>query len=234
MKKWYIVSCSVYYKSNVPYDFLYTDYIRFFESFGMDIIPVLSSSGNVYKYFKRLDIGGIILTGGNDITPEFRGAKPSRYINSPSPERDFQESRLLGIAVKLKIPVLGICRGMQFINCYFGGTLIDDIKLFEKNAGEHIGKSHLVSIVDKSCQELFGRNEIRVNSYHHQGMKAKEVGQGLKVWAIGKDDIVEAIFHEKYPIAGIQWHPERKGCARNVNELLLRSFVNRTIFWKKR
>ena len=232
MKKWYIVSCSVSNTSNAQADSLYLDYTQFFNKCGISIVPLSNVAQDVAPYFNDLKIKGVIFTGGNDLGARLTGEKDTAYIVNASPARDRQETRLIDIAVKKRIPVLGICRGMQFINCYFGGRLTRDIRTFIPGAVNHIRASHELDISDKKWRSMFGNRKIIVNSYHHQGVTEEQTADDLEIIAVSKGDgIVEALCHKYYPIAGIQWHPERSGCASMVNEIIMDSFIKCTGYW---
>ena len=103
-----------------------------------------------------------------------------------------------------KKPVLGICRGLQVLNVFFGGTLIQDLPGHSQAAGRD--RLHRVRTAPSPLQDLFGETLV-VNSAHHQA--ADRLGQGLRAvqWAI--DGTVEAVIHQSLPVWGVQWHPER-------------------------
>src|SRR5699024_10192747 len=111
------------------------------------------------------------------------------------------------------IPVLGVCRGFQLINIYFGGSLYEDLpSQFSKEISHRNGKNGFTShnIILESNSRLFGLVEEEnwtVNSYHHQGVK--DLGQGLLVSARSDDGLIEAFENPSYKyLCGFQWHPE--------------------------
>lgn len=136
--------------------------------------------------------------------------------------RDKLEFSLLKKALNEEWPVLGICRGAQLINVYFGGSLYQDISHF------YVEQPQLHSILPRSTiaiepfSRLFGilkRHYTRVNSLHHQSIK--KLGQGLRVVASEKNGLVEAIEHmEKKFVIGVQWHPEFQPFHSPQRELL--------------
>lgn len=125
-------------------------------------------------------------------------------------DRDRLELGLLAQAVAQGVPVLGICRGGQLINIYFGGSLHQDIAGFyiEHPALRTIRARKLVEIEPLSrLADLTEKRWLRVNSLHHQSVK--RVGQGLRVVARELSGIVQAIEHTTLPfVIGVQWHPE--------------------------
>ena len=171
-----------------------------------------------YKNYQRMveEVGGtlqfggsakncdlLILPGGGDMEPWRYGTNNCGAYNL-DPARDAVELELLSYFVQTEKPVLGICRGLQVINVFFGGTLIQDIPGHSTIDG--IDRCHMVRTEDWSLRRLWGDTMI-VNSAHHQAID--RVGRGLKVIQRAPDGIVEAIRHEKLPVWAVQWHPER-------------------------
>ncbi len=149
---------------------------------------------------------GLLLTGGGDVDPAYFGEQirfPTLHLNA---ERDTYEMKLIEEFYKANKPIFGICRGMQLINVYFGGTLFQDI---ENGLGlYHREKRHRVITSSNSIlRKSYGRH-ILTNSFHHQAIKT--VANEFSVSAICDDDgIIEAIEHHELNIFGVQWHPER-------------------------
>lgn len=146
----------------------------------------------------------LLLSGGVDVSPLRYGGENPGLCGEISPERDELEWLWLDVFVKRKKPVLGICRGIQVINVYFGGSLWQDLPT--QKGTMHRNVNHKIvcrenSILDK----LFGR-EFSINSFHHQSVL--ELGEGLIATAYS-EDVVEAIEHRTLPIFGVQFHPER-------------------------
>lgn len=198
-------------------DALEENYTKYFEKVGLDLIPISNFKKNLSLYSNIL-IERIILSGGNNIGESYK--------------RDKTEKGLLDMAINKKIPVLGICRGMQFINLYFGGGLIKNIKTEIGNNINHVAATHSIKIVDDKTAEFLG-DEINVNSYHNQGINSNNLSSLLKKFAQADDGIIEGIYHPSLPIAGIQWHPERKNFDDKLNRKLIESFLNQTLFWKR-
>lgn len=214
----FAISCNIKRYHNSPGDFLYNDYIQFFEEKGINILPVSNASKSIELYFNRFKVEGLILTGGNDLGSE--------------PARDLQEELLLSLAIELKLPVFGICRGMQFINYYFGGGFPIDIVATDKNIEDHVVSNHEVKIVDSKWKNLIGKHRVNTNSFHRQGLIMDQLSKELKVLAISESSgLVEALCHKKYPIVGIQWHPERKSPDNQVNDIIMKSLKDKSCYW---
>jgi putative glutamine amidotransferase len=125
-------------------------------------------------------------------------------------DRDQLEGELLALAVERDMPVLGICRGSQFLNVHFGGTLHQDIEEFyvEELKRDSVWPRKKVLIEpDTHLAVILGCDECRVNSLHNQA--ADTLGEGLRVVARDRDGVVQAIEHEHHTfVVGVQWHPE--------------------------
>ncbi|MDL2310762.1 gamma-glutamyl-gamma-aminobutyrate hydrolase family protein [Peptostreptococcaceae bacterium OttesenSCG-928-C18] len=183
------------------------------ESGGIPIImPQVLEKDILDEYIEMVD--GLILVGGSDISPYLYNEGPNRFLDSTSPIRDEIEMYLLEKAVDKNIPLLGVCRGMQLMNIFFGGTLYqdiysqcDDVFNHSDRDGKRVIYYHKIDIVKNSrLYEIYG-SELVVNTFHHQAIK--DVGNGFKVTAKTDDGVIEAIEYEKdHFIMGIQFHPE--------------------------
>ena len=120
---------------------------------------------------------------------------------------------------------------MQFINVFFKGGIIQDIKA--KTGISHIGINHSVRIIGDRASEFFNKKEFMVNSYHKQGIDKNSLSAELKPFAISEDGIIEGVYHPRHAIAGVQWHPERKSQNEEFNKSIINAFLNRELFWKK-
>ena len=173
---------------------------------------------------------GIILTGGEDINPNLYGHP--EYIDicgKINHKRDTIERKLFDFALKKKIPLLGICRGMQMTNVALGGTLIPDIPTYIGKEVSHRGSGkteHLVNIKNKE-NRLFpaAKDSFTVNSNHHQCID--KLAKGLTIIAKSKDGVIEAVSYDKFLhtyLVAVQFHPERmKGSA--ISKLIKQQFI---------
>ncbi len=154
------------------------------------------------------DYEGLILCGGSDINPALYGEEinGSRRIDN---ERDKSELALLDAFVKAGKPVMGICRGMQMINVYFGGSLYQHLDTADSHYLQQGGDSvHEVTAINGSTASLLYGDVFCVNSRHHQSVKV--LGKELFVTMISKvDNVIEGIEHARFPVIATQWHPER-------------------------
>ncbi len=200
-------------------DVLEQAYLHYFESKGLKLL-IIPNEGDVDYYFEHFPIERVILSGGNDVDPQMYGEIRTEGM-SIAPERDKTEKRMIELALQKNIPILGICRGMEFLNVYFGGKLITLKNVFGE--GAHLpGKGHSLHILEN--QEILGK-EVMVNSFHNQGLTEKELSPQLQVFVATDEGIVEGFYHASLPIVGVQWHPERKSPDEEFNEKLIRAFV---------
>ena len=162
---------------------------------------------------------GFILTGGIDVHPSFYNGN-IEYNNSPDrfqPDRDHFEERIYRYSQEHKLPVLGICRGMQLVNVLQGGKLIQDLDNGnERHRKEESDKEHgIVATKDSLLSVVAGSDAGRVNSAHHQAIDPNAIGENLKVNAYDDNDekIIEGLeFADKTGqgfMLCVQWHPER-------------------------
>jgi len=164
------------------------------------------------------DYNGILFCGGEDVDPSFYGEEKQHLSVHEYRPRDEFEFALLDRALARRLPILGICRGVQMINVGFGGSLYQDMKEDAEPQFEHRqteeGKTRqeathsvLVTDADSSLGAIV-HGTCRVNSLHHQAVK--RVGHGLKVTARSEDGFVEAVeAADEYPfLMAVQWHPE--------------------------
>jgi putative glutamine amidotransferase len=195
------------------------------------VIPVGTSTNDLPNCLDRVD--GIMLSGGGDISIERFNGAPHPRVYGVEPERDELELKLLNYALKRDMPLLAICRGVQVLNIAFGGDLYTHIQDQKEQSLKHDWfpkfprdkLAHTVRLQPGSqLHQIFGQDEIRVNSLHHQGIN--RVGKGLKATAFAPDGVVEGLEVQGVRFAlGVQWHPE---CLPNDPGMqkLFRAFVN--------
>lgn len=168
---------------------------------------------------------GLLLPGGDDIDPSRYGAQRHEKCGKSSALRDEAEWKMLEAFLPTGKPILGICRGCQFLNIYLGGTLhqhIDGHSDFKTRAKG----CHSVQITpDSVMANILPAPEIRVNSLHHQA--AANLGKGLIVSARAEDGTVEAIELAGHPFCvAVQWHPEHLSQTRPDQQKLFDHFIS--------
>lgn len=164
----------------------------------------------------RLD--GLVVAGGPDVDPACYGAERSPRTGPPAPERDAWELALIGAALAARVPLLGICRGMQLLNVARGGTLVQHLDGHAELVGVFGG--HPVKPVPGTLYAGIVPEEVTVPTYHHQAVE--RLGAGLAPSAHAADGTVEAV--ELPPregwVLGVQWHPEMGDDTRVMRALV--------------
>ena len=173
------------------------------------VLPLEMTEEDADRIVEACD--GFLFTGGQDVTPELYGVKNALSIIS-SPERDKLETLLLSKALQSDKAILGICRGLQLINVFLGGTLWQDLpsqhpsEIIHRQGKPYGIPTHKV-MLNSSLRTLLGKEIIEVNTLHHQA--AKDLGSGLTTMAVAPDGIVEAVqMAGKRFVWAVQWHPE--------------------------
>ncbi len=149
---------------------------------------------------------GLLLPGGADIDPA-RFRQPLCGSRNIHPELDDAQFALLDAFLKTGRPILGICKGHQILNVYFGGDLIQDLQNpapHQANPDDQVHRTHAEA--DSWLARLYG-TDFAVNSSHHQAVCRP--GRGFHVIQRSDDGVIEAIAHESRPLLSVQWHPER-------------------------
>jgi putative glutamine amidotransferase len=165
----------------------------FIKQLELPLVPVgvFNNIEYVREILAEFSVAGVILSGGNDV--------------AESVSRDNVEEALLEFAIRYRIPVLGVCRGMQVIGRYFGCSIC------RCDPEKHIGSRHGLVVNPQPFPSYLPENPPSlVNSYHSYTLMDFIEQRGLRCFARSDDDVVEGVFHSQLPIVGIAWHPERE------------------------
>ena len=194
------------------------------------LIPSTGDRQVIREYVERVQ--GILLPGSpTDIDPARYSATPHAKLGRLYPEREATDFAILDIAEQTDQPVLGICFGVQSINVYRGGSLVQDIPSVipdHQTHDEDDGKAparHMIHIPEDSfIARLAGRSEVEVNSYHHQSVQSP--GRNLRPVAFAPDGVIEAVEDTTGRfVIGVQWHPERGWKDDPFSQALFTSFI---------
>jgi putative glutamine amidotransferase len=191
---------------------------------------------------KLENCSGLLLTGGEDVHPQFYG-KPEEVKNCSEIDihRDSLEIALIKKALSLKMPILGICRGEQIMNVVLGGTLIEDIPTYFlghnkvsviHQCKDYLNCYHSVTVVPHTLiRSIMKSDSGYVSSNHHQAIE--NLGQGLRRNAMSGDKLTEGIEWEnpdnKSFLIGVQWHPERMDIQSDYSGKLLHAFLDQVV-----
>ncbi|MED5578831.1 MAG: gamma-glutamyl-gamma-aminobutyrate hydrolase family protein [Nitrospinota bacterium] len=176
------------------------------------LLPSMTEENLTSDFVKNLD-GLVVSGGGHDIDPLSYDEERHAKCAPSNAKRENFEISLIKEAMKLDMPILGICGGMQAINVAAGGTLFQDIPSFFDNSIQHKPDEestysfHTIKIKSSMLEEIFSSSSELVNSHHHQSVK--KVPESFRVNAFSSDGVIEGIESiENSFVLGVQWHPE--------------------------
>ena len=176
------------------------------------VLPLTEDEGELEQLVGLC--GGFLFTGGHDVSPALYHEDPLEGLVDCCPKRDAMEGTILRIALERDLPVLGICRGIQFINAFLGGSLYQDLpsqhpsEVNHHQAPPYDAPAHAVALVDGTpLRSCLGVERLPVNSYHHQAVR--RLAPGLEAMACAPDGLIEAAcLPGKRFLWAVQWHPE--------------------------
>ena len=197
------------------------------------LLPVTDDVGAYETIFPHMD--GFLLTGGKDIDPvRYGDTEDDPSVTDHLPGREGLEHLILCYSDEFDVPIMGICRGMQMLNVFYGGSLHLDLATQTKQQTHFANHfqtlpfsepSHHVTLEPRgSLARILQTHSTQVNSMHHQGIF--ELAPELRAAAYDDQGLIEAIEHPDKPFTiGVQWHPEFLG-TRNSMNLLFERFVD--------
>lgn len=193
------------------------------------IFPLTADEQDLGRLMDICD--GFLFTGGHDVSPDIYGEKPLEGFVDICEKRDEMETVVLKYAIEADKPILGICRGIQFINAFLGGSLYQDIPVQYPSGVTHHQMppydrpAHKVTVIkDSPLYHSLKTDKLSVNSYHHQAVK--EMAPGLVTMAVSPDGIVEALYKpDQHFLWAVQWHPEFSFRSDDYSQKIFNAFV---------
>lgn len=176
---------------------------------GMPVVIATGEPSDAADVLDRFD--ALVIPGGGDMDPATYGAVPAtEHLYGIRPDADAFEIALVQAAAARRLPLLGICRGLQVVNVAFGGSLRQHLEDHPKDlVGRAFAGHYRTSIRQGSrLERIVGGNEILVNSLHHQGID--RLGPAVGITATARDGVIEAIeaINPQWDMVAVQWHPE--------------------------
>jgi len=205
-------------------DGLAQDWARFIEKLEYTPIFIPNSLLKVNEFLSNLSLDMIILTGGGVGPVQLETA--TKDIQN---KRNFTEKALIEYSVANQTPLLGVCRGFQLINTFFGGTFTQGLTGTEQISVNHVATEHKVFFVEQDWSDLIKADQIQVNSFHDDGILVSQLAGCLDITAVSDEEssLVEGFRHKFLPISGIQWHPERSDTSLEFDRLLIKKMISR-------
>ena len=226
-----LFSCQQQQKKTIILSKASSNYVKWIEDENVIILDAYTIK-NTDSILALAD--GIILTGGEDINPlQYNDTINFAVCGDINYERDTLERKLFDFAFKNKLPLIGVCRGMQMMNVASGGTLYGDIPTEIGTTVVHRNNGEVMHEIALSCENIKYINLIfpllkdtfLVNSWHHQGLK--DISQNLNVIARSYDGLPEAVVMNDsvHPfMIAVQFHPERLGKDNIIHRTIRESF----------
>lgn len=190
-----------------PRDSISHDWIQCLDAWGMQPVLIPNAVSDLARYLETAELNLLILTGGDSI--------------GDTPLRDRSETILARAASEMRLPLLGVCRGMQLM-CEIAGGETEEIE-------GHVANDHEVRIME-SLRRIYGR-VCTVNSYHNLGIRRDRLGAGYLLAAEDGQGFAEAMVHAELPHAAIMWHPERDS-EKGDDRALIESMIESGAFWR--
>ena len=193
------------------YNAISDSWLEYFDKIKLDPILFTDKIKNPVTLFNKINCSALILLNGEDNKLKI---KNNKFLSGSN--RDFVEYKLVKNCIKKKLPILGICRGHQFLNVFFGGKL--------KKTKKHVNVKHKIDIIDQDFIKKFNSFDLEVNSFHENCIYIKDLSKFLVPWAV-IDNTVEGFYNYQYKIFSIMWHPERRKNFNQIEANIIKKFL---------
>lgn len=194
------ITCRYIYEDGIEKQFVNSAYLEYVAkaNFTPIILPINQDNSKLYEICDCF-----LITGGNDLKGTIYSDNDD-YCYNIDPRMDKLDKEVIEYALANNKPLLGICRGLQSLNVFLGGTLVKDLK--DKSHNKQESNQKLILTKEGSFFKNFLDEEIMINSYHHQGID--KLAPSL-IGAAMSNGLIEAIEHKSKMLFAVQWHPER-------------------------
>lgn len=191
-------------------------------------IPTLLLPSTDEEYINTVcqSFDGFLFCGGDDIDPKYYGEEKSPDIGDISPMRDEFEEKLFRAAYATQKPIMGVCRGLQVINVFMGGSLVQHMEGHRDKEGNRPNTHNVTLIEGSPLIEITGEQGFTVNSFHHQAINS--LSKKLVADAYSSSDGYVEAFHEEGHkfLYAFQWHPELMYQTSEISQKIFKSFVD--------
>lgn len=206
-------------------DALAHDWIKFAELIDTTPVPIPNNLTNIGDYISKTNLRAIFLTGGGDCPQSIDNCH-----NSIDVKRNKTELKIIKFCIENHMPLIGICRGFQILNIYFGGTLTKNIISHENITNSHVNSETTIQLVNGDISQSSKKVLTSVKCFHDDGIMTTDLSQNLISFATAEDgNLIEAFQHKDLPIIGMQWHPERDTHLSSFNKKLIIKFLKEKI-----
>ena len=194
------ITCRILTEDGTRKEFVNEAYMELVSKYNFIPIVLSSTTNKLEELMDMCDC--FLLPGGDDMDASYFNEKNDSHNFLVDPKIDVLDYKVIKYALEKNKPILGICRGLQVLNVYFGGTLLQHI---EDNSHKK-NYDDLLELVEDSSLKNVLNDKFIINSFHHQ--RIDKLGEGIKVEGLSKG-VVELITHTNYPIIATQYHIEQ-------------------------
>ena len=205
------------YEDGIQKQFVNTQYLKFIEQFNLTPIILPINNQKVAELFDLCDM--FLITGGDDLDSFWFNEELDPSVKNVERDMDILDKMVIDYCVKNKKPLFGICRGLQAINVFLGGSLYQDLE-DKEHKNKESGEKALINN-NGHFFKFLGIDEFEINSYHHQGIKV--LASDL-IGSITSRGLIEGIEHKTLPIIAIQWHPEKLN--DEISKRIFKEFIS--------
>ena len=203
------VTTRIIYEDGIKKQFVNEAFIEYVKLAGFTpiILPMLTDIDDLLNI-----CDAFLITGGDDLHSKWYNEELSPKAGTIHLEMDEVDKYVIEYAIKTKKPMMGICRGLQAINVFMGGSLIQHI---EDNSHKEIANNvEFITVKNGSVFDRVYNDNSKINSYHHQCIKTLAPNFTICGYS---HNCIEAICHNELPIIAVQWHPERIMDEESIN-----------------
>ena len=201
-------------------DALAHDWSSFASRMGFIPISIPNAFERTDEFLSKTNVQAIFLTGGGECPLDINDLDKENKL------RNITEYKCIEYALKNNIPLIGVCRGFQFINIYFKGRVTKNFGKIIDGKINHVNKEITISYTEHSKLSGVSSGQYKVLCFNDDGILQQDLAEDLDCIATSENErVVESFFHKHFRILGIQWHPEREGELSEFNRNIINAFL---------